>query len=406
MGAATWDMTHPAQAATAARAMGQIFALPLSVAAFTQGMLSQNIFLRAAMPDMARTMGRAAKFAQISSSSWRQPKYDVPGAQIETASVSPFFDLVHFKTLGGLGRPKVLLFAPMSGHDATVLNDTIRGLSAAHDVYVCAPVCASQVPADKGPLTLDAYIDTMQDLIRRFKGDVHTVAVSQPGPLLLASISLMEAAGDPCVPKSASFIGCPIDPRINPTKVERLTAQHGTDWFRRQALAPVPAGEPGAGRMVYPGMMQMSAFACMPANANEDIYDAAGIADLDGTYFLQTIDRIFMKAEIPSRAFVHTDANGHKTIADPAAITRVALMSVEGAQDEIVGRGQTHAALDLASSLSADMKTSHRQDGAGHYGIVHGPQWQQGVLPVLSRFIATTENRHKKPGANQRLVVS
>ena len=32
--------------------------------------------------------------------------------------------------------PKVLLVAPLSGHHATLLRDTVRALLPAHDVYV------------------------------------------------------------------------------------------------------------------------------------------------------------------------------------------------------------------------------------------------------------------------------
>ena len=398
---ASWDMTHPAQAATALRAWHQMFAMPMGMATqFTRGMCS-NMFLRAAMPAAVENMERAVKFAEISARPWHKPRFNVPGASITTTPISPFFDLVHFQMPHASPRPKILLFAPMSGHDATILNDTIRGLSKTHDVYVSAPVCASQVPVSAGPLTLDAYIDMMKDTIRSFKGNVHVMAVSQPGPLLLAAISLMEAARDPFVPKSASFIGCPIDPRINPTQVDRLTTQHGTKWFERNALAPVAAGNPGVGRMVYPGMMQMTAFACVPANAKEDVYHDTAITDLDATYFTQTIDRVFVKAELPAGIMTHTDAKGVIRPVNPAAITRVAMMAVEGAQDEIAAPGQTRAALDLAVNLPPSMKTHHLQPGAGHYGIIHGDKWQNGVLPRLSAFIGTHDAKKAKP--NQKL---
>ena len=52
----------------------------------------------------------------------------------------PFCNLVHFEREGITEQgPKVLVVAPLSGHHATLLRDTVRTLLVDHDVYITDP---------------------------------------------------------------------------------------------------------------------------------------------------------------------------------------------------------------------------------------------------------------------------
>ena len=90
--------------------------------------------------------------------------------------------------------------------------------------------------------------------------------------------------------------------------------------------------------------------------------------------------------------FQHHDlANGtfmwHGEHVNPAAITKTALLTVEGELDDISAPGQTRPALDLCSNLPANMKQAYLQIGVGHYGIFNGRKWREQILPVVSQFM-------------------
>src|SRR5689334_25059577 len=53
----------------------------------------------------------------------------------EVALVAPFGTLLHFRKDTKAVQPKVLLAAPLSGHFATLLRETVRTLLRDHDVY-------------------------------------------------------------------------------------------------------------------------------------------------------------------------------------------------------------------------------------------------------------------------------
>ena len=61
---------------------------------------------------------------------------------------------------------KVLLVAPLSGHHATLLRDTVRALSAEHEVWVTDWVDARMVPLSAGPFHLADYVRYVQEWIR------------------------------------------------------------------------------------------------------------------------------------------------------------------------------------------------------------------------------------------------
>jgi poly(3-hydroxybutyrate) depolymerase len=302
-------------------------------------------------------------------------------------------------------QPKVLLVAPMSGHYPTLLRGTVEAFLPNHDVYITEWVDARMVPLAEGRFDLDDYIDYIISILHVLRGEVHVVGVCQPSVPVLAAVARMEADGDPYVPQSMVLMGGPIDTRANPTAVNRLAEQRGTDWFRRNVITKVPFPHPGLMRDVYPGFLQLNGFMSMnldrhieahkdlfmhlvrgdgdSAQKHREFYDEyLAVMDLAAEFYLQTVDSVFVRHALPKGELTHRGVR-----VDPGAIRRVALMTVEGENDDISGVGQTEAAHRLCVNLPADLKTHYLQPGVGHYGVFNGTRFRAEIAPRIADFV-------------------
>ncbi|RPH59772.1 MAG: polyhydroxyalkanoate depolymerase, partial [Burkholderiales bacterium] len=113
--------------------------------------------------------------------------------------------------------PVVLVFAPLSGHHATLLRDTVQALLPDHTVYVTDWIDARMVPLAQGNFQLDDYVAYAIEFIRHLGPDLHVMSVCQPTVPVLGAISLMSTLGDPALPRSMTMMGGPIDARRSPT---------------------------------------------------------------------------------------------------------------------------------------------------------------------------------------------
>jgi len=317
---------------------------------------------------------------------------------------TPFCDLLHFAREGRSGDPAVLVVAPLSGHFATLLRDTVRGLLAEHDVYITDWQDARQVPAGRGPFSLDDYIEMLLDFLARLGPEVHLVAVCQPSVPALAATALLAAAGK-AAPRSLVLMGGPIDTRVGVTKVNEFAGSHSRRWFEQMLIQTVPPPYPGFGRRVYPGFMQLSGFMGMnldrhvgahlrmfehlvtgdgeSAEAHRSFYDEyLAVMDMPAEYFLETVQRVFQEHHLPRGLFTHRGAP-----VDTAAIRDTALMTVEGERDDISGVGQTEAAHRLCPNVPPERRRHRLQARVGHYGIFNGRRWRQEILPDVADFI-------------------
>jgi len=317
---------------------------------------------------------------------------------------TPFCDLLHFERERRTGDPVVLVVAPLSGHFATLLRDTVRGLLAEHDVYITDWQDARQVPAGRGPFSLDDYIEMLLDFLARLGPEVHLVAVCQPSVPALAATALLAAAGK-AAPRSLVLMGGPIDTRVGVTKVNEFAGSHSRRWFEQMLIQTVPPPYPGFGRRVYPGFMQLSGFMGMnldrhvgahlrmfehlvtgdgeSAEAHRSFYDEyLAVMDMPAEYFLETVQRVFQEHHLPRGLFTHRGAP-----VDTAAIRDTALMTVEGERDDISGVGQTEAAHRLCPNVPPERRRHRLQARVGHYGIFNGRRWRQEILPDVADFI-------------------
>src|SRR5712691_7563734 len=333
----------------------------------------------------------------------------VDGAEIpvseEAIAVHPFCRLVHFKKAAALDQPPLLVVAPLSGHFSTLLRGTIATVLPDHDVYLTDWVNARNVPVTQGRFGLDDEIDLIIDFIRRLGPECHVMAVCQPSVPVLAAVSLMAAAGDPCQPRSIVLMGGPIDPEANPTEVNRFAAAHSLAWFEHMVITTVPARYPGAFRRVYPGFLQLAGFLSMNidrhvdahwrmfrqlvagdgegAAASRAFYDEySAVMDLPADFYLDTVDRVFQRQDLAHERF-----RVHGEVVDPGAIEKTALMTVEGERDDICAVGQTVAAHRLCRNLAPAKHAHHLQPQVGHYGVFHGRRWQNETYPKVAAFI-------------------
>jgi poly(3-hydroxybutyrate) depolymerase len=333
-----------------------------------------------------------------------KPAWNLP-ARVEVVDERPFGRLIRFETGAAGERPRVLLVAPMSGHYATLLRNTVEVLIAEHDVYVTDWNDARDVPLDAGRFGLHDYIAYVHDYLRMLGPDVHVVAVCQPAPAVLAAVSILAAANDPAQPRTMTLMGGPVDARRAPTAPVELAEQHSLAWFERELTMRVPAWYRGAGRAVYPGFLQIGAFISMNPKRHADahwkifqdlvrgdgesaekrraFYDEyLSVMDIPAEFYLETVDEVFQRATLASGTMTW---RGRPV--EPAAIAQTALLTIEGELDDISAPGQTLAAHDLCTGIPAERKRNVLQRGVGHYGIFSGTRWRTSVAPEIAAFV-------------------
>jgi polyhydroxyalkanoate depolymerase len=319
----------------------------------------------------------------------------------EAALETPFATLLHFKKDIAVEQPRVLVVAPMAGHFATLLRDTVRSLLPDNDVYITDWHNARDIPRSDGPFALDDYIDHIIKFFEHIGPGAHVVGVCQPCNALLATIGVMAQTGNVAQPRSMTLMAGPVDTRINPTAVNELATSHSIEWFEKNLIATVPHQFRGANRRVYPGFLQLAAFMSMnlprhvrahldlfshiargeieKANATRRFYDEYfAVLDLPAEFYLQTVQRVFQEHHLARGVF---EWRGNRI--DVGAIKKVALLTIEGEKDDICAPGQTVAAHDLCTGIKPHKKHHHLQPGVGHYGVFSGTKWQRQIYPLV-----------------------
>ena len=324
----------------------------------------------------------------------------------EIALRKSFGQLKHFVKEGVSDQPRLLIVAPMSGHFATLLRGTVERMLPGHDVYITDWRDAKNVPLSEGSFDLDDYIDYVIDFLEEIGPGAHMLAVCQPSVPCYAATAFMAQDKNPCVPRTLTLMGGPVDTREAPTAVNTLATERPHAWFQQNVIATIPAMYPGAGRKVYPGFLQLAGFMSMnlgshlnshwemfkhlvkgdeeSANATKDFYEEyRSVCDMTAEFYLQTIEIVFQTHALPKGEWLHRGR-----LVDPSAITETAVLAIEGEMDDISGLGQTKASLTLATKLPDENKRYYMAEGAGHYGIFNGSKWRTKVAPVVEEWIA------------------
>lgn len=406
-------------------AAAQLYTNPLSP--FAHGPLAPRV---AAGLDLMHRLAKA----------YEKPEFDIRNVDVQGAAVAvqeqvvitkPFCRLLRFKRFtddaAQLGRmkdqPTVLVVAPLSGHHATLLRDTVRHLLRDHKVFITDWTDARMVPMEVGPFHLDDYVAYVREFIEHIGAHVHVISVCQPTVPVLAAVSLQASSG--CtVPRSMTMMGGPIDARKSPTAVNNLAMNKSASWFENNVIYRVPTNYPGAGRPVYPGFLQHTGFVAMnpdrhlsshydyfldlvrgddeSAEGHRQFYDEYNaVLDLPAEYYMDTIKTVFQEF-----ALVHGtwEVDGQRV--RPQDIQGCGLLTIEGELDDISGAGQTEAAHGLCTGIPAAHRQHLTVKGAGHYGIFSGRRWRELCYPMVRDFIAKHDRRtqpsRRPPGKERR----
>ncbi|MBQ9353241.1 MULTISPECIES: polyhydroxyalkanoate depolymerase [unclassified Phyllobacterium] len=375
---------------------------------------------------IGRSITAGCELFERTTRTYGKPVFNLPTTVVDGEEVEirekivwskPFCNVIHFKRALSSKRaadPKILVVAPMSGHYATLLRGTVEALLPHADVYITDWVDARTVPLTAGRFDLDDYIDYVIDMFHALGEDTHVVAVCQPSVPVLAAVSVMEANGDRFAPSSMTLMGGPIDTRKNPTAVNILAEEKGIDWFRDNVIMSVPWPHAGFMRDVYPGFLQLSGFMSMnldrhitahkeffmhlvkedgdSADKHREFYDEyLAVMDLTAEFYLQTVDTVFVRHALPKGEMTHRGK-----LVDPASIRTVALLTVEGENDDISGVGQTKAAQTLCVNIPDAMRMHHLQAKVGHYGVFNGSRFRAEIAPRIVQFVNDHAQANRK----------
>jgi polyhydroxyalkanoate depolymerase len=368
------------------------------------------------LPPLAHVAAGLEMFSRVGLTHHR-PDYGFTGVRVageetpvreSVVTETPFGALVRFGKEGVPEQPRVLLVAPLSGHFATLLRGTVETLLPDNDVYITDWKNARDAPLAAGTFGFDDYVAHVIAFLEAIGPGAHLISVCQPCAHALAAVAIMAEDDHPATPLSMTLMAGPVDTRVNPTKVNDLAMAHPIAWFEEELIATVPARFAGAGRRVYPGFIQLTAFMLMNlgrhVDAHVDMYahlaagregeaDAAkafydeyfAVLDLAAEFYLETVSRVFQDHLLPKGELVW---RGRRV--DPGAIRRTALLTVEGERDDICSVGQTLAAHDLCRNIFVNRKRHHLQPGVGHYGVFNGRKWSTQIYPLVHNLILAT----------------
>ena len=346
----------------------------------------------------------------------KRPDYAIDRVMVGNAEVDvfeevaldlPFGNLLHFtKPDVQTPQPRMLVVAPLSGHFATLLRNTVQTLLRDHDVYIMDWKNARDVPLSEGRFGFDDYVDYIIRFMHELGPGAHMLAVCQPCVPAMVATALMAEDREPCEPRSLTLLGGPVDTRVSPTVVNELATNNPYSWFEKNVIFKVPRRYRGRGRKVYPGFLQLTAFMSMNSGRHweqqrrlyghivageaeaaakiQDFYEEYfAVLDLAAEFYLETIDKVFQRMLLAKGELMYRDERK----VDCSAIRRTALLTVEGERDDICAVGQTAAAHALCSGLRPHLKRHHLQLGVGHYGVFSGSKWETQVYPQVRNMV-------------------
>lgn len=315
----------------------------------------------------------------------------------------PFCAITRLARSDAADLPKVLVVAPLSSHFPILLRDVVLGLLPCFQVFVTDWVNARHVPVEEGRFDLEDNTSYIVEAMSVLGPELNVIALCQAGiPALVATAYHADCGGNRA-PRSLVLIAAPIDPDANPTRVSRLIRSRTLSWYERTVITQVPAPDPGKGRLVYPGSVQLvGLWAYLARHLREggellgkvlvddgadpvrfpflDLYSA--VMDLPAEVFLDIMRHVYQE---------RTLARGQLRVRNQAvalpSIGATALMTVEGENDDIAAPGQTQRAHDLCTSVPAGARRQLLVPQCGHFSLFHGSVWRSRVLPEVRGFI-------------------
>ncbi len=378
-----------------------------------------------------RHITAACELFERLSAYYEKPEFGITHTNIDDVSVmvreevvisNPYMNLRHFRKdliLAGFSeqkyqqQPRLLIVAPLSGHYATLLRNTVKRLLPELDIYITDWVNARDVPLTAGQMHLDGFVDDVIDSINHCGPNTHVLAICQPTVPLVMALGVMSERDSPNIPSSTTLIAGPVDTSINPSAVNDYASTHEFDWFEENVIFTVPPGFIGEGQRVYPGFMQLTGFLSLNINdhiskhyrfyhdlvkndgdsseAHRQFYNEyLAVLDMSAPFYLETIKRVFIENQLATgKATYRGELIKLDTIQDTA------LLTIEGEQDDICGLGQTEAAHRVCCNIPEDKRKHHVQPLVGHYGAWNGRHFRETVAPMMIDFIKQHDaNQH------------
>lgn len=305
-------------------------------------------------------------------------------------------------------KQPLLIVAPLSGHYATLLRDTVKSALLDYDVYITDWKNCRDIPVKDGDFGFDDYVLYVKKYIELLKakyGVLNVMAVCQPTVPVLCAVALLEKEKSQFVPDTVTLMGGPIDTRKSPTEVNKYAINKDISWFKNNVIMDVPLYFKGVGRKVYPGFLQYSGFVAMNfkhhtqahidffnellkgsdlnADKHRKFYEEYNaVMDLPATYYLETLEKIFIDQHLAKDTMkIKGEAISLKDI------VRTRLLTIEGEFDDISGTGQTHSSQELCENLPLENKKQVTIEKVGHYGIFAGKTWRNTIYPLVNNFI-------------------
>ena len=365
---------------------------------------------------LGRTVTANLELIERQTAEYEQPEFGIHHTSVDGKTVSviekvlvkkDYCQLLRFEKANVSAQKKLLIVAPLSGHFATLLRGTVKAFVDDYDVYITDWLNTRDVPLDRGPFHFDDYVKYIMSFLEFLGPDTHAIAVCQPAvPMMVAAAVMAEQNAD-YQPRSITLMGGPIDVRKNPTEVNDYASNRDLEWFKKHVICKVPFRFRGRGQLVYPGFIQLAGFLSMnldshlskhfkffgdlirgdgdSAKAHREFYDEyLSVMDLPAHYYLETIEKVFLNYDLP-----RGNMTFERRPIQLSAIRQPGLLTIEGEHDDITGKGQTRAALDLCSGLKDSQKCHFEQADVGHYGIFNGRRFRESIAPRVKKFIET-----------------
>lgn len=387
---------------------------PVRLAAEATRVASDALFGPWGDPGFGRAVSAVCELVARTARHHRKVAFEVNEATVDGVPVAveervadalPFCTLRHFARATARCHPKLLIVAPLSGHFSALLNDAVATLLAGHDVYLTDWHDAREVPLAAGAFDLDAYIDYLIRFFRKLGPGLHVVAFSQSTVPALAAAALLASAGEGSEPRTITLVAGPLDTRVNATPAQAFAARQPRAWFEASMISTVPLGYAGAGRRVLPGFVQLAAYLSHNldrhvgahwdffgrlvrgddegAEAHRRFYDRFfSVLDLTAEFFLDTLASVFQQ-----QALARGTMTWRGSAVEPRALARLALLTIEGARDDVSAPGQTYVAHALTPAIPTARHAHHLEPEAGHLALFHGHRWRSSIAPRIASFI-------------------
>ena len=278
-------------------------------------------------------------------------------------------------------KPPMLIIAPISGHYATLLTDTVKRLSEDYNVYITDWKNVRDTP-EITTYGLDDYVQELAEIIKECKSTINILAICQGCVPTLRAINEYR-----CEINTLTLLAGPIDTRKGRTSINEFCDNKDIAWFEKNTIQTVPKDFASAGAQVYPGFAQLAGFMSMnmsnhvnkffdhfkntlkgeDTTQTENFYaEYMAVMDLPAKFYLDTINTMFLNQKHLEKDFKHI---------------KCPIYVVEGKHDDICGLGQT-----IAISNHVDVEVIHYIANAGHYGCFSGSVWRNEIAPRIGEF--------------------